>query len=320
MKKILITGANGFIGSFLAEEAVRKNWQTGAGIRKSSNREYLQDIPVQGIDLNYANKDKLKEQIKEQASLHGKWDYVIHNAGITKCLDSTDFDKVNYFFTRQLIEALQETGNIPEKFVLMSSLSAHASETDTAYGRSKLKAEHFLESQKDFPYIILCPTGVYGPHEKDYFLLLKTIKAGWDVTAGFEPQKLSFIYVKDLVKAVFLALENPVKNKIYFVADGNVYSDEEYTRIAKNALGKKRVIKVRIPLALLKTVSVVAEELSRFTRKPATLNRDKYKIIKQRDWTCDISPLQTDLGFRADYDLTRGMTECVEWYRVHGWL
>lgn len=320
MKKVLITGASGFIGSFLVEEALRKGWNTWAGIRKSSSKEYLQDSKIQFIDLHFADKDKLKEQISYHTTQHGKWDYIIHNAGLTKCLNPEDFDKVNYLFTRHLIEALIETNNIPDKFILMSSLSAHHPEADTFYGRSKLKAEHFLQQQENFPYIILQPTGVYGPREKDYFMMLKTILNGLDVAAGSETQKLTFIYVKDLAQAVFLALESPISNRSYFVAEGKTYTDEEYTQIAKKALGKKHVIRLRIPLFIVKAVCVILEEISKLTKKPSTLNRDKYQIMKLRDWSCDIQPLINDLYFNPEYDLHRGMEESVKWYKQNHWL
>ncbi|MDL2322353.1 NAD(P)-dependent oxidoreductase, partial [Bacteroidales bacterium OttesenSCG-928-A17] len=173
MKNILITGASGFIGSFLVEEALKRNWNAWAGIRKTSSREFLQNPGIHFIDLNFSNKDALKAQIREHISAHGKWDYIVHNAGVTKCLNRADFEKVNYLYTKHFIEALQESDAVPEKFVLMSSLSAHA-EAKTAYGESKLKAENFLREQTGFPYIILRPTGVYGPREKDYYLMLKS--------------------------------------------------------------------------------------------------------------------------------------------------
>jgi nucleoside-diphosphate-sugar epimerase len=320
MKKILITGASGFIGSFLVEEAVRRDWQTWAGIRQSSSKEYLQDAKIQFINLNFSNKEQLKNQIENHVAQFGKWDYIIHNAGVTKCLKTSQFDTINYHFTRNLIESLQETGNIPEKFILMSSLSAHHPQANIVYGKSKLKAEQFLESQTDFPYIILCPTGVYGPRDKDYYLVLKTIQSGFDLAVGFEPQKLTFIYVKDLVKIAFSVLESPIKNKRYFISDGNVYSDAEYTQIAKKALGKKQVIRLKIPLFILKTISGLAEDFSKLTKKTSTLNRDKYEIMKQRDWSCDTLPLQTDLNFKADYNLEQGIQESVAWYRVNEWL
>ncbi len=319
MKKILITGASGFIGSFLVEEASRKGWQVWAGIRKSSSKEYLTNPDIQFIDLNFSNLEQLKKQIKEHTANYGKWDYIIHNAGVTKCLNNNDFDRINYLFTKNFIEALLETNNVPEKFILMSSLSAWPN-PDTAYGKSKQKAEQFLQEQIGFPYIILRPTGVYGPREKDYFLMVKSIKAGFDMTAGFEPQQLTFVYVKDLVKAAFLSLESSFSGRTYFVADGDVHTDKEYTEIVKNILNKKFVIRIKIPLFLLKIISITAEELSKLTKKPSTLNRDKFKIMKQRDWSCDIQPLVTDLGFKADYNLERGMTECIEWYKENHWI
>jgi nucleoside-diphosphate-sugar epimerase len=322
MKKILITGAGGFIGSFLIEGALNKGFQVWAGIRSTSSKEYLRDNRIAFIDLNFSDKARLKEQLLEHASQWGPWDYIVHNAGVTKCLNSADFEKINYLFTRHLVEALQEihplVSMIPEKFILMSSLSAASPET--AYGKSKRKAEEFLEAQTGFPFVILRPTGVYGPRDKDYLLLLRTLKNGLDVSAGFKTQKLTFLYVKDLAKAVFLALENPVSRKTYSIADGDVYSDREYTRIAQEIIGKKWVIRVRIPLFILKIVSVTAEAFSRLRGKPSTLNRDKYKIMKRRDWTCDISPVEKDLGFRAAYKLPQGLQESVDWYRSNGWL
>ena len=61
-KKILITGAGGFIGSFIVEEALARNYDTWAGIRNSTNREYLQNNRIHFIDLQYSNKSNLKKQ------------------------------------------------------------------------------------------------------------------------------------------------------------------------------------------------------------------------------------------------------------------
>lgn len=332
---LIITGASGFVGSFLVEKSLEENLRTWAAIRKSSSKEFLQDKRINFIDLDYTNKNKLTSQLRDFKLQNGKINYLIHNAGVTKAIDSNDFDKVNFEYTRNLIDALIDADCIPDKFILISSLSAFGMgdeinytpirlndtpNPNTAYGISKLKAEQYLESKINFPYIILRPTGVYGPREKDYFLMLKTVKSGLDVGAGFQPQHLTFIYVKDLADAVFLALKSPIQQNAYFVADGDVYTDKEYTALVKKVLNKKHVLSLKIPLFVLKGISSIAEQISKLTKKPYTLNRDKFKIMKQRNWECDIEPLKRDLGFCPKYNLEKGLQESVEWYKENGWL
>ncbi len=334
-KKILITGASGFIGSFLVEKALEMGFETWAGVRASSSREYLQNKRIQFIDLNFSNKEKLKSELQDFVAKNGKFDYIIHNAGVTKSVDPANFDRVNFQNTANLIDALIETQNVPEKFVLMSSLSVMGMgdeenyqpilldsqpHPNTVYGRSKLKAEQYLASQENFPYIILRPTGVYGPREKDYFMMIKTILSGLDVSAGMREQRLTFIYVRDLVDAAFLALQSSISGKSYFVTDGNVYTDKEYTALVRKILGKKFVVRIKMPLFVVQSVSVIAEEISKITKKPSTLNRDKFKIMKQRNWICEVEPIQKELGFSAKYDLKRGLEESIQWYKDNHWI
>lgn len=335
MKKIIITGASGFIGSFLVEKALSLGFETWAGVRKSSSKEFLQDSRILFLDLNFSDKEKLTSQLVDFRKVFGTPDYIVHNAGVTKCLDSADFDRINYQYTVNFIDALKDAQCVPSKFVLISSLSAFGMgdektylpikltdtpNPNTRYGISKLKAERYLQNTEGFPYMILRPTGVYGPREKDYYLMLKTVKSGLDVGAGFKEQHLTFIYVKDLVDAVFLALDSPLFNRAYFVADGDVYTDKEYTALVKKVLERKNVFRLKIPLFVLKAVSFVAENISKISRKPSTLNIDKYKIMKQRNWECDVEPLRKELNFSPKYNLEKGLEESVAWYKQNGWL
>ena len=335
-KQILITGASGFIGGFLVDEALRRGYQVWAGIRPSSDRLHLQDPRIRFIDLPYSDAAKLSDVIANHVREEGPWDFIIHNAGLTKTTDKRLFFEVNAENTRRFLDALAPATHRPKKFLLMSSLSSFGigdehgfapfrlddtQRPNTAYGQSKLLAEQYVRRQEDFPYIILRPTGVYGPGERDYYMEIKAVQSGWDLKAGFTPQRITFIYVKDLATVAFLALENAeIQNKHYFVADGDVYTDESFARMVQDILQKKHVWHARIPMKIVHAACFCSEWLGRLQKKSMTLNTDKYQILKQRNWICDIAPLQKDLGFTPAYSLRRGLEESIAWYKEKGWL
>jgi nucleoside-diphosphate-sugar epimerase len=334
MKKVLITGASGFVGSFLIEEAIARGFKPIAGIRKTSSKKYLTNPQIDFIYFNLFDKKQIKQQLNEYTAKNGKIDYIIHNAGVTKVKKLGDFMKVNYECTRNFIEAIIESSNIPEKYIQISSLAAFGPgsntrlepvklsdqpQPNTEYGRSKLKAEEWVRSINELPWIIFRPTGVYGPRETDYFVYLKTIQRGWEPYIGFKSQYLTFIYVKDLVRLAFDALESPIKHKSYFVADGKVYLSEEYADIVKKHLNKK-TIKIRVPLFLVRFISVLLEFFYGIFGRTPLLNKDKYNILSSLNWKCEVEPLYNDFNFIAQYDLDKGVKESIEWYKENKWL
>lgn len=334
-KKILITGASGFIGGFLVDEALKRGYEVWAGVRAHSSRAHLQDPRIRFIELDYKEEAVLAQQLAAFREAHGNWDYVLHNAGLTKTPDKRQFFEVNAENTRRFLDALAKVCP-PRKFLLMSSLSSFGMgdeinftpirltdepRPNTAYGKSKLLAEQYVRRQTAFPYVILRPTGVYGPGERDYFLEIQSIQAGFDFTVGMTPQRITFIYVKDLARVAFDALEQEeIRNREYFVADGDVHTDASFARLIQELLPKRHVWHARIPMPLVHIACIILEHIGNWMHKSVTLNSDKYYILKQRNWICDIAPLQRDLHFQAEYDLRKGLTETLAWYRAQGWL
>lgn len=334
-RKVLVTGASGFIGSYLVEGGLERGMKVWAGVRKTSSKKYLKDPRIQFAELDFTHPTTLLKQLSFHKDVHGGWDYIIHCAGVTKCRRQEDFDKGNYMATRHFVEALQTLDIVPRQFIYISSLSVFGpireedytpiserdiAEPNTAYGISKLKSELYLQAVGDFPYVIFRPTGVYGPREQDYFLMAKSIKQHIDFAPGFKRQDLTFIYVKDLVQAVYLAIERQVKQRAYFVSDGKVYSGRAFSDLIQKELGNPWVMHIKCPLLILKVVSLLAEFAAGCLGKVSTLNADKYKIMKQRNWQCDITPLVDELGYRPEYPLDRGVKEIIAWYKKEGWL
>lgn len=326
-KKILVIGAGGFIGGFIAAEGLKRGYEVWAGVRPSTSLEYLQDPAIHILKLDYSDPGKLQKQFTE-ALPDGRWEYIIHNLGATKCLRYADFDRVNYQYLRNVIEAIKEAGKEPEKFLLMSSLSAigpgderhYTPLTDdipphpnTRYGLSKIKAEQYLELMGNIPYVIFRATGVYGPHEKDYLMMIQSIDRHWDFAVGMRRQMLTFIYVDDLVGAMYDALVSPVAvNKRYIIAEPRAYTQKEFRALVARTLGRRWVIPVRLPMFMVWIASFVAEKIGQLRGKPSTLNRDKFRIMRQRNWKADVSPAQRDFNFTVHFPLERGISETVK--------
>jgi len=338
--KILVTGASGFIGSFIVEEALRQGLDTWAAVRRSSSRAYLQDARINFIELDFDDEEQLKQQLGGH-----QFDYVVHAAGVTKCLKKEDFFRVNTEGTKHLVNALRAVNMPLRRFVYISSLSVFGAireqqpyeeirETDTprpntAYGRSKLLAEEWLDALNEqlstehealFPFVVLRPTGVYGPREKDYFIMAKSIKQHSDFAVGYKRQDITFVYVQDVVQAVFLALEKGQTGRKFFLSDGQVYQSATFSNLLHEALGRPWWIRITAPVWVLRVVTFFGEYIGRLTGKVTALNNDKYNILRQRNWRCDITPACRELGYKPEYDLKRGVGLAVKWYQENGWL
>ena len=335
MASILITGASGFIGSFIVEEALKRKFAVWAGIRSSSSKKYLRERKIHFLELDFAHPNELRAQLSGHKGTYNKFDYIVHCAGLTKCRDKKEFDLVNYLQTKYFVDTLRELNMVPKQFIYISTLSvfgpvhekdyAPIKETDicapnTAYGLSKLKAELYIQSIPGFPYVIYRPTGVYGPRELDYFLMAKSIRNHMDFSVGFKRQDLTFVYVKDIVQAIFLGIEKQISRRAYFLSDGKVYKSSAFSDLIRKELGNPYVIRLRCPLIVLKVVSLLAEFVATRSGKSSTLNSDKYKIMKQRNWQCDITPVMKELGYVPEYDLEKGVKETIAWYKNEGWL
>ena len=326
MKKVLIVGAGGFIGGFIAEESLRRGYETWCGVRESTSRRYLTDERLQFITLDYDDTEKLSEQLKGH-----HWDYIVYNLGATKCVNFLDFNHINFNYLRNFTDTLIDNDIVPERFVYMSSLSALGPgdeknytplkgnmipQPNTRYGLSKIKAETYLQTlPSSFPWIILRPTGVYGPHEQDYLMMIKSIDSHFDFGVGFRRQMLTFIYVEDLARAIFEALEHAPLHHKYIVSEDRAYTQSEFRKIVSKELKRKLVIPVRLPLWALNIACRISEKYGAAKMQATTLNTDKYNIMAQRNWSCDVSDAKRDFGFNPQVSLQEGIHRTVEAYR-----
>ncbi len=327
--RLLVTGANGFIGSALTEAALARGWEVTAAVRPNSDRTYLRDARLRFVHLPYHSLQALAETLHQQ----GRFDYVAHIAGTTKALRREDYFRVNADYTRHLAEVLSDDALRPSRFLFLSSLAALGPATAaervrpdqppapvTAYGASKRAAEAYLEALTGrLPWVVVQPTAVFGPRDRDLFQFIQLVSRGLELYIGRTPQRASFIYVSDLVALMLAALESGPSGRKFIAADGRDYTTDDLGEAVRTALGR-RTLRLRLPLAGVRAVATLSELVGRWQGKMPALNREKLRELGGANWHCDISETAYYLSFRPEYDLYRGMEETVKWYRQHGWL
>jgi dihydroflavonol-4-reductase len=325
--KVLITGATGFIGSHLAEALHNKGCELRCLIRRTSNLQWIQHLPIEYIYGDLFDKDTLKKALSEI-------DVIYHLAGITKAKTKAEYFLGNHVATKNLLQAARDFNPNIKRFVHVSSQAAvgpslNGTPVDektrfhpiTTYGISKMEAEkECLKLLDQLPITIVRPPAVYGPRDKDIFEFFSTLSKGLQPMIGFKNTYVSLIHVKDLVDGIILAAEQPnAVSQTYFISSERYYNWKEIGELTALILNKK-VLRIRIPTPLVYLISAIAEFFSLMSSKPALLNLEKARDIVQEAWTCSIEKAKKELEFKESLTIEEGIRDTVQWYRLHGWL
>lgn len=327
-KKVLITGASGFVGYHLIEEALNADLEVYAAIRPSSDQSHLSEFHINYVNLNYSDISALKQELEDK-----QYDYIIHAAGTTKAKTKADYDLVNATYTRNLAVAALEANINLQKFIFVSSLAALGPLTDlsaeiqdntpprpvTNYGASKMLAEQYLAELTTLPLLTIRPTAVYGPREKDLFILFNSINKGLEPHIGRFEQQLSFVYVKDLVKVIVQALTVSDTHKAYNISDGKIYNRYALAVYSKKALNRK-TFKFHLPVSLVALLASLMDFFYANSKNTPTLNKEKMAELTAINWACSIKNATNELSYVPEYDLEKGVMQTIRWYKLNNWL
>ncbi len=326
-KHVLVTGASGFLGYHIVSAAIEQGMEVYAAVRKNSDVKHLENLPVKYVYLDYDDVQDLTNQLAEN-----NIEYIIHAAGITKAIKQAAYNYVNATYTLNLAKAAKNLGGAFKKFVFISSLAAVGPllQTDseivetttpkpvTAYGRSKLLAEEYLASIP-IPAAILRPTAVYGPRDKELFIMVKTVNNGLDPYIGKIIQNLSFVHARDVADVAVKALFNTHALGIYNITDGNSYNRYQFSDIVKKIL-KKKAVRFHIPMPLVKSLAYILETTYGLLKKPSVINREKLHELAAINWICDIKKAKAELQFSPKFNLQTGLEDSVAWYTKNKWI
>ncbi len=240
VKRILITGSGGFVGTNLT-------------------RSLIKQYHISGIDLHQSGLSKLNEFYKwnELEHLQG-YDTIIHLAGIAHNIHNASepqtYYDVNIDLTKKIFDFFIRSES--RMFIFFSSVKAVADSLDnkiltegfipnpkTPYGKSKLAAERHILMQRiaaNKKVIILRPCMIHGPGNKGNLnILYKYVKRGFPYPLGCFKNLRSFLSVQNLVYIVTGLIENPVSSGTYNVADDDSVSTNEIIELIAGTLHKK---------------------------------------------------------------------------------
>ncbi|MCS7230526.1 MAG: NAD(P)-dependent oxidoreductase [Elusimicrobiota bacterium] len=325
--KILITGANGFIGSSLVKELI-DDYELNLLIRKTSNIQRISSV-IHKTKVFYGDireKNSLIEPIKN-------CDIIIHTAAVLRCVDNKTYFQVNYQGTKNLVEVIFEHGKNLKGIIYFSSLAAAGPslnglpkqvgfETPVSYyGKSKFLAEKEILKCKDvIKTVVLRPSAVYGPYDKDMFLYFKM------ASMGFFPYfaknfSIQFTYIKDIIRIVKEILKNfeKINSDVFFIAEEKCYNVFEIRDILSK-INNKKILLIKLPYSIAYLYAFLNEKITYLlSKKPAVFNRDKLKELSYSYWGCCSDKILKYINFKYT-PLIEGLFETYMWYKENKWL
>jgi nucleoside-diphosphate-sugar epimerase len=325
--RIFLTGATGFIGSFVAQQLVEQNLDVSCLVRESSNRRWLEGLPVD-FHVGSLMQPETYETVLMQS------DYVIHLAGVTKAFDPAEFFRGNVDTTRNLLNSILKLQRPVKRFLLVSSQAAVGASPSTepidesypcnpltTYGKSKYESEQIAAAYQDkVPVTIVRPPVVYGPRDKDVLNLFKSIKMGLNLMVGRNDQFVSIVYVKDLATGIVqAAFSDKSIGKTYFICEETAYY---WTKVADLIAGlmDKKYMTIRLPLPVARMIAFFMEMSAKVTHQNTILNREKMLEIKESFWVISPEKAQEDFGYSTRFPLPRGIENTLDWYYENRWL
>lgn len=320
MLKVLVTGANGFVGSHIVETMLEKKYEVSCMVRKSSDLSWIKTLPVSFKYGDFSDADFLENCVKDT-------DITIHCAGCVRAFGRRDYFTINTEYTKNLCNAVLKANPGMKKFIFISSQAAMGPGRAGAfrkveeeenpvsdYGLSKAAAEKEIKKlfSGKIKYTILRPAAVYGPRDKDIFIFFNLVNKRLRLFT-VKKRFLQLVYVKDIAEAAAASIENSVSgDKTYYLAHETPYTWDEIGRVISKAAGRPS-LPVPVFDFVFHCAAFAAQALSYVTKKPAVLNKQKIGEMLQPYWTADNTPARKELGIEfAKLEIASKIT--YNWY------
>ncbi|MBN1421372.1 MAG: NAD-dependent epimerase/dehydratase family protein [Planctomycetes bacterium] len=320
---MLLTGGTGFVGSHVAEALLARGARVRALVRDPRRLRWLAGIPAEIVPGDVCDPASLRRAAAGCAR-------IVHAAGILRALDIEGYRAVNRDGTRNVARAARAAG--VERLLYLSSLAAAGPsrpgrprvEDDpeapiSDYGLTKLEGESEVRAA-GVPFTIIRPPAVFGPRDRDLFLLFRLVRSGFAPRIGRRRREVSLAYAPDLARTIAAALDSPsAEGETFFVGDETPCDDESIARTIEAALGR-RALRLAIPESAARLVGAIGDVTGRLAGRAAVLNGQKVREILAPGWRISTARIRARLGIEAPTPLGGAFRETARWYVENGWL
>lgn len=325
--KVLVTGANGFLGAWLTQRLLDEGHQVKALIRKKSDLSELQNCKPEYVFGDVTDKNSLLENFKNQ-------EVIFHLAGAIGYKKSLRqlMDQVNVQGTQNVIETC-EALKIP-KLIHLSSVVAIGSSfkpeilnenseysihnLNLGYFETKKKAEDLViqaAKQNRIQAVCVNPSTVYGFGDAKKGSRKNQVKVARHELAFYPSGGVNVVGVEDVIDGIILALKKGKNAERYILASENMTIKTLFENIAKAAAVQPPTLK--IPNWFLHSLGMTGDLLNTFGIR-ANLSRENAYTASMFHWF-DHSKAKNELGYNPQ-PATLAIENSVRWMHDHGYL
>jgi nucleoside-diphosphate-sugar epimerase len=321
----LVTGANGFVGSWVCRKLLERGDAVRGLVRATSNLSLLEGVPIERVIGSLDDPDSL------EAATRGV-DVVFHVAAAVTDWGTLEwFRRVNVEGTRHLIEAAIQNG--VKRFVYVSTVAVHSFidaqdmteespqlPTPFPYSQTKREAEALVMGYHDAGKIevsIVRPGDVFGPGDRVALLrLAPVLEAGLMPNVGRGDKLGAFAYVENLADGILLAgTVDKAAGEAYVITDGVKLTWRAYWERLTAALDLPRP-RLSVPPALARALAAVFESAYRLFRIASRPPITRYLVDHMtNDVHFSIEKARRDLSYAPQVGLDEAIARTAAWYR-----
>ncbi|MEA3548729.1 MAG: NAD-dependent epimerase/dehydratase family protein [Thermodesulfobacteriota bacterium] len=302
-RTVVITGATGFIGGMLVKRLSSTGWHIRALVRAASLGKRSKDVDPEWVTGDLGDRESLKRLVAGA-------DAIVHCAGAVRGAGQDDFDRINVGGVARLVQVAAAQNPKPQ-FLLLSSLAAREPHL-SFYAASKRNGEKALVSHSgNMFWGVFRPPAVYGPGDREMLPLFQGMFRGIAPLIGSDQNRLSLLYVGDLVDAIISWLDNGKKShRVYELHDGHRsgYSWQEIIDIVERLNGKS-VLRANIPVSFVKLVASVNLMAARIFGGSPMLTPGKVRELVHANWVADNDQLSSETGWVPKVLLEEGLRQ-----------